>query len=111
MTELAGTPRCSPVEIVVDHYAKSNTAANGHHQKMMVGLTLTEELLVDCQTIDIIIKEDGDSQAVFQRTADLNVLPVHDPRIDAASVLRINQPAHSKAHTYNLLPGNATLGK
>src|SRR5207248_8282559 len=75
MAELSSTPKSPPKEIVVDHDAKSYSAPNGHHQKMMIGPTLTEELLVGCQTIDIIIKEHGDSKAVFQGRADLNVLP------------------------------------
>ena len=111
MAELAGAPECPSIEIVVDHYAKSDTPSNSHHQKMMIGLTLTEELFVDRQTIDIIIKEDGDIEAVFQGMADLNVLPVQDPRIDAASMLGINQPTHAKAYTDDLFSGNATFGK
>ena len=77
MTKLASPSERSTVEVTIDHYAKPDTASNSHHQEMMIGLTLTKELLINRQTIDIIIKKDRNSQAVFQGMADLNILPVH----------------------------------
>src|SRR5262249_17278180 len=109
MAKLSSPPECSTIEIAINHDAKPDTASNDHHQEMLIRLTLTEEFLINRQTIDIIIKKDRNAQALFQGTADLNVLPVHYPGINAASVLSIHQPAHAYPHTDNLLPCNATL--
>src|SRR5436309_14507440 len=65
MTKLASPSERPTVEVTIDHDAKPDTASNSHHQEMMVRLTLTEEILINCQTIDIIIKKDRNSQAVF----------------------------------------------
>ena len=45
--------------------AKVETASSGHHQEMMIRLTLTKEFLINRQAIDIIIKKDWNSQTVF----------------------------------------------
>jgi beta-glucosidase len=37
MSKLTGAPKGPPIEIVVDHNAKSYSASNGHHQKMTIG--------------------------------------------------------------------------
>src|SRR3989442_13954560 len=98
MTKLACSSKGPPIEIAIDHDAKADTPSNSYHQKMMIWLTLAEELLINCQAIDIIIKKDRDSQTVFKGATDLSILPVHDPRIDTTAALGINQPSHTQAH-------------
>src|SRR5437764_11570798 len=70
MTQFACSSERSTVEIAIDHDAKSDTASNSHHQEVMIRLTLAEEFLINRQAINIIIKKDRNSQAVFQGTAD-----------------------------------------
>src|SRR5947209_19563196 len=70
MTKLASTSEGAPIEVTVDYNAKSDTASDGHHQKMVIWLALAKKFLINCQAIDIIIKKDGDSKAIFQRTAN-----------------------------------------
>src|SRR5579872_4133560 len=111
MAKLACPSKGPSIEITIDHDAHADTPSNSYHQKMMIWLTLAEELLINCQAIDIIIKKDRDTQTVFKRATDLSILPVHDPRIDAAPALGVNQPSHAQANTDNLLPGYAAFRK
>src|SRR6266700_4640687 len=111
MSKLACSPECPAIEVAIDHDAKTDATSNGHHQEMMIGLTLTEEFLINRQAINVIIKIDGEAQAIFQGRADLHVSPVHYPRVDAATALRVDHAAHAKTHADNLLPGNAALSK
>src|SRR5437764_13204992 len=111
MSKLACSPECPAIEVAIDHDAKTDATSNGHHQEMIIELTLTDEFLINRQAIDIIIKKDTDPQAVFQRSADLNILPVHYPRVNASTALRVDQAAHAKTHADNLFPGNAALTK
>ena len=65
MAKLARPPERPAIEISIDHDAKTDATANGYHQEMLIRLTLAEEFLINRQAIDIIIKKDRDSQAVF----------------------------------------------
>src|SRR3989442_313078 len=79
MAKLARPPERPTIEIAIDHDAKTDALSNGHHQEMLIRLTLAEEFLINRQAIHIIIKKNRDPQALFQGPADLNVLPVHHP--------------------------------
>ncbi len=49
MAELARPPERTAIEIAIDHDAEADATSNSFHQKMLKGLTSTEEFLINRQ--------------------------------------------------------------